>query len=172
MTLFSVKAMILFSVILGFSLQQVADAISTEKLIHPDDLRSTHLVATHNDCSEQNKLRHFSLTRLQESIQSTPPPLKLNILRNLLLYLLVLKQKELKPFALLQPIKKLVNSVLKVRVTIETDMIVWIGILNLCLYRKNWTLVNVGNQSKTLMVRIALNKTNIITMAFSLLLIE
>ena len=58
--------MILFSVILHFSLLQIADANTSEKLVQPDDPRITQLLATHNDRSKQYQLRQCSLNRLQE----------------------------------------------------------------------------------------------------------
>ena len=70
MILFSEEAMILFSVILNFSLLEVASAISTENSIQSDDHRITQLPAPQYDCSKQYNLRQFTLIRIQNCTQS------------------------------------------------------------------------------------------------------
>ena len=74
----------------------------------------------------------------------------MNILENWLLYLFVPIRKHLKPFGALQPFKRLVCFVVKVVMTKITDMVVWVGILTLCLYQKNWTLMNLKNNKGNL----------------------
>ena len=80
--IFSEKSMLLESLFSTFSSVQIADAVTSENLIHPDGSPIIQLLGTHYECSEQNNLRHFSLTRVQNCTQ---PPLKLDILQKLLL---------------------------------------------------------------------------------------
>ena len=93
-------------------------------------------------------------------------PQKLNILEHLLLYFFVLKRKEMKLFAALQLFKWFECFLLKVDITKIINMTVSIDILNLCIYRKNWTLINVRMFSEIWMVRIPLTQTNISTSFF------
>ena len=52
--------MILFCVVFNFSSLQIADAITSENLIPPDDPRITQLLATQYDGSKQYNLGQFS----------------------------------------------------------------------------------------------------------------
>ena len=70
MILFSVNSKILFSVIFIFSMLQIADAITSENLIQPDDSLITERLATHYDCSKQYNLKQFSFTRVQKCTQT------------------------------------------------------------------------------------------------------
>ena len=58
--------MILFSVKIISSLLQIANTITSENLIQPDDLRITHSLATHYDSWKEYNLRHFSLSLVQK----------------------------------------------------------------------------------------------------------
>ena len=87
--IFSEKSMILESLFSTFSSVQIADALTSENLIQADDSPIIQLLCTHYECSEQNNLRLFSLTRVQKCTQ---PPLKLDILEKLLLYSFVPKR--------------------------------------------------------------------------------
>ena len=49
--------MTLFSVLLHFSLLQIADAMTSDNLVQPDDPRVTQFIATH-DRSKRYYLRH------------------------------------------------------------------------------------------------------------------
>ena len=62
--------MILFSVLIIFSLLPTATTITHENLVQLDDPRVTQLIATHYDCSEQYNLRHVTFTRVQKCTQA------------------------------------------------------------------------------------------------------
>ena len=48
----------------------------------------------------------------------------------------------MKNFAAVQQLKSLICSLRRLHMTIIIDMILWIGILILCFYLKNWTQLN------------------------------
>ena len=125
--------MLFSSVILFFSLLQIATTITPGSLFQLDDPRITG---------------YRNVSKL---------PLKLNILEHLLLHLFGLKEKQSKLFAALQQFKRFVCFVLKVQMTTFIDMIVWIGILIVRLYQKNYNPMIPDNMSKILMLRTALN---------------
>ena len=62
--------MVSLSVIFDFPILQIADAITCENLLQPDDPRITQLLATHYDNSKRYNLRLFSPTRVQVKQQS------------------------------------------------------------------------------------------------------
>ena len=62
--------MVLFPVIWFFFLLQTATT-TTSEILPLDDPGVTQLLATQYICPEQNNLRQFSLTRVQESTQVT-----------------------------------------------------------------------------------------------------
>ena len=101
--------------------------------------------ATHHDCSKQSNVRQFNLTRV---LKSTQILLKPNILGQLLLYVFVLKRKDLQLFADLQLFKKHGSFVVKVLMTKTIDMIVWIGVLIHCQYLNNWIPMRVQKNPK------------------------
>ena len=49
---------------------QIADAISLENSIEPEDPRIIQIEATHYGCSKQNNLRRLSLPRVQKCTQA------------------------------------------------------------------------------------------------------
>ena len=116
----------------------------------------------------RNNLRHFSLTRVQNILKF---PLKSNKLEQLLLLLFVLKQKQVKVFANLQPIKRHERFLLKVHITKTIDMIVWIGIKFSGHYMKNWMRMNAIIVSETSKIQTVLNWINFLIMASSIMLI-
>ena len=166
---FSAKTMNSFSIIFNFSSLQTVDAITSEYLIQPDDPRFAQLLATHYDCSQQYNRRQFSLTRVQKCTQTAS---EVKILEHLLLYLFVLKRKELKPFAILQLFKRIESFVLKVHIINGIHMTVWFGILNLCHYQNNWTLKIVKIWFETLMIWIVRNWIKIPTLVLSFILMD
>ena len=107
--------MSLFSVILSFSSLQTASTITSERIIQPDDLKFTQLIATQHDCSKQYNLRQFNLIRVKNCIR-----LPLNADEHLLLSLFVLKRKQLKVLTALQLLKGFVYFVRKVNMR-ETE---------------------------------------------------
>ena len=109
---FSAKTMRSLYIIFSFSSLQTVDAITSEYLIQPDDPRFAQLLATHYDCSKQynDSLAYKGFRNVLKL------PLKVNILEHLLLYLFVLKRKELKPFAILQLFRRIESFLLKVHI--------------------------------------------------------
>ena len=129
MVFFSVKSMSLFSILVHFSLLHIAGAITSEVVIQPDYPRITHLLANHYDCSKQNNLRQFSLTRVQKCTQA-PSECCFG-------FFFVQRRKKLKLLADLNLFKRLVCFVLKVHLKKSIYMIVWVGILFWSLYQRN-----------------------------------
>ena len=62
--------MLLLSVKFNFSSLQIADAITCENLIQPDDPRINQILATHYGCSKQYNLIQFSSIRVQNSTRA------------------------------------------------------------------------------------------------------
>ena len=77
-------------------------------------------------------------------------PLQLNILESLPLYLFVLQRKNINLVAFLQLFKKSRVFMLEVHIINCIHAILWHGILVLCLYHKNWTLMNVKKTIRNL----------------------
>ena len=109
--------MILSSVIFIFSLQ-IDVAITSEVLIQPFDSRITQLLSTPYECSKQNNLRPFSLTRIQKCTQA---PSEIQNTRNFASVFSVLNQKELKTFAVLQLLKRIESFEFKVHIISGID---------------------------------------------------
>ena len=70
MVIFSLKSTILSSIIIKFSLLQIADAITSGTLIQPENPRFTQLLFTQYDFSKQYKLVQSSLIRVQNCTQA------------------------------------------------------------------------------------------------------
>ena len=134
------KAVILFSVKLFFFLLQTINTITPEKLIQLNDLRIIQLLATLYDCSEQYNPRHFSVTRVHKWNQA---PSANEYTRTFASVYIHAKVTRVKTFRCCARFKKLVYFVSNVHMTKFINMVVWIGILILCLYQKIWTLMNI-----------------------------
>ena len=95
--------MVLFSVRYFFSSLQIANAISSEKLIRTDDSWLTQLLATHNDCSEQYNMKQISLTPAQKCTQAPP---EIEYTRSFASVFIRPKAENFKPFRCSATIEK------------------------------------------------------------------
>ena len=98
--------MISFSLKFEFSSLSIADAITSEYLIHPNHPLIIHLLASFSDCSKQNNLRQFSLARVQICTQTAS---EVEYARTFAAVLICAEAKRLKAFSCSATVRKDVN---------------------------------------------------------------
>ena len=148
---------------------QAVTTNTSEKLIHLEDRRITDFLATSYDCSKQYNLRQFNLTRVQNCTQVLSETEYTKTLASVFIKSKAKRIKASRCSATIRKTRVFCAQGAYDKYYRHSRMDWHAKSMNL---PKNWTPMQAKFLSETLMVRIALDPTNIFLMALSLNLID